>query len=358
VRVDGGRAADGQYLSEAKDAGTVATWGALSWKAVQADGGAVQISTRSGNTPLPDDTWSEWTGPYDRPDGETVKSPPARYLQWRAILKARPGDTTGPVLVSMSVAYLQRNIRPRVTSITVYPPGIVFQKPYPTGEADIAGLGDAPQDARVPVFSAPLGAMTQAPSAGPALGRRLYQKGLQAFAWKAEDDNDDGLRYDLYYRQAGDPAWKPLRRDVTDQIVVWDTMSAPDGTYVVKVAASDAAANAPSAALAGELVSEAFDVDNSAPAVSIQQVVREGAATRVVFEVADTFSPVSTVEYSIDTGRWRAVYPLDGAADSRRERYEIRVDGDAAGRVVIRATDSMNNAGTARVPATIPGQTR
>ena len=353
VRVDTGRAADGRYLSEAKDAGSVATWGSLTWKA-QAEAGAIQISTRSGNTPVPDDTWSDWSAPYERAEGDTVRSPTARYLQWRALLKGRPGGTAGPVLVSMSIAYLQRNSRPRVSSITVYPPGIVFQKPYPTGDGEIAGLGDAPPDARLPMFSAPLGAVTQPPSAGPALGRRLYQKGLQAFTWKAEDDNEDRLHYDLYFRQAGEPEWKPLRRDLADQIVVWDTMSVPDGTYLIKVSASDASANAPGSSLIGELVSEAFDVDNGAPAITVEQVTRDGTGTRVVFEVADLFSPISTVEYSVDTGRWQPAYPVDGAADSRRERFDIRVEGDAAGRVVIRAADAMNNAGTARVAAPAP----
>ncbi len=358
VRVDAGLAADGQFLSDAKDAGTVAAWGTLTWRAVQAAPGAVQISTRSGNTPVPDDTWSDWAGPYQRADGEPITSPPARYLQWKAVLKGPAAGTPGPALVSMSVAYLQRNLRPRVTAITVHPPGIVFQKPYPTGEADIAGLGDAPPEARVPVFSAPLGGAAQSPSAGPALGRRMYQKGLQAFAWKAEDDNDDRLHYDLYYRQAGEIDWKPLRRGTTDQIAVWDTMSVPDGTYVLKIAAADSANNSADTALVGELVSEAFDVDNGAPAITVQQVVRDGAATRVAFEVIDSFSPVSAVEYSVETGRWQSAYPLDGAADSRQERFEIRVDGDAAGRVVIRATDTMNNSGTARVaaPRAAPGR--
>jgi hypothetical protein len=358
VRVDAGLAADGQFLSDAKDAGTVAAWGTLTWRAIQAAPGAVQISTRSGNTPVPDDTWSDWSGPYQRADGEPITSPPARYLQWKAVLKGQAAGTPGPALVSMSVAYLQRNLRPRVTAITVHPPGIVFQKPYPTGEADIAGLGDVPPEARVPVFSAPLGGSVQSPSAGPPLGRRMYQKGLQAFAWKGEDDNDDRLHYDLYYRQAGEIDWKPLRRGTTDQIAVWDTMSVPDGTYVLKIAAADSANNSADTALVGELVSEAFDVDNGAPAITVQQVVRDGAATRVAFEVIDSFSPVSTVEYSVDTGRWQAAYPLDGAADSRQERFEIRVDGDAAGRVVIRATDTMNNAGSARVaaPRAAPGR--
>ena len=358
VRVDAGRAADGQFLSDAKDAGTVAAWGTLTWRAIQAAPGAVQISTRSGNTPVPDDTWSDWAGPYQRADGEPITSPPARYLQWKAVLKGQAADTSGPALVSMSLAYLQRNLRPRVTSITVYPPGIVFQKPYPTGEADIAGLADVPPEARVPVFSAPLGGAAQSPASGPALGRRMYQKGLQAFTWKAEDDNDDRLHYDLYYRQAGDAEWKSLRRTSTDQIAVWDTMSVPDGTYVLKIAAADSMNNAPGTALVGELVSEAFDVDNGAPVITVQQAVREGAATRVTFEVTDAFSPVSTVEYSVDTGRWQSAYPLDGAADSRQERFEIRVDGEAAGLVVIRATDTMNNAGTARVaaPRAAPGR--
>jgi len=351
VRVDAGRAADGHFLSDVRDAGTVASWGTLTWRAIQAAPGAVQISTRSGNTPVPDDTWSEWAGPYQRADGDAVKSPPARHLQWKAVLKGQAGDLSGPALVSLSIAYVQQNRRPRVTSITVYPPGIVFQKPYPTGEADIAGLGEVPPEARVPVFSAPLGGAAPSPSAGPPLGRRMYQKGLQAFAWKADDENDDRLQYDLSYRQAGDAEWKSLRRGSTDQIAVWDTMSVPDGTYVLKIAATDAASNPPVTALVGELLSEAFDVDNSAPVITVQQVVRDGAATKVAFEVTDSFSSISTVEYSLDTGRWQPAYPVDGAADSRQERFEIRVDGDAAGRIVIRAADAMNNAGTARVTA-------
>jgi hypothetical protein len=358
VRVEAGRAADGLYLSEARDAGTVAAWGTLTWDTVDAAPGEVQISTRSGNTPVPDEAWSDWAGPYAQPGGDAITSPPARYLQWRAVLKRPQGPGPGPVLVSVSAAYLQRNLRPRVTSITVHPPGIVFQKPYPTGEPDIAGLGDAPADARVPVFSAPLGAAAPTPAAGPALGRRMYQKGLQAFAWKAEDDNDDRLEYDVRFRLAGTSDWKLLRENVIDQIFVWDTMSVADGTYVVKITASDRPGNAPGAALAGELVSAAFDVDNSAPTIAIQQVSREGASTRVVFEVTDSFSPVASADYSIDAGRWRPAFPLDGAADSRRERFEITVEGDAAGRVVIRAADAMNNAATTRVAAVPAGKGR
>jgi sugar lactone lactonase YvrE len=349
VRVDESRAAEGTYLSEAKDAGTVASWGTLTWRAIEPAPGRVRIATRSGNTSVPDETWSEWSGPYEHADGEAAKSPPARYFQWRAVLSATAGDKSGPVLVSLSVAYLQRNLRPRVTGITVHPPGIVFQKPYPAGEPEIAGMGDVPSEARAPMFSSPLGAGSASSSTGPALGRRMYQKGLQAFAWKAEDDNDDRLEYDVFFRSTDDAEWKVLRRNALDQILVWDTMSAADGTYVVKIAASDAVNNPPGSALVGELESAAFEIDNGAPTITVLPPVRDGSGTKVVFDVRDAHSAISTVEYSIDTGRWQQAYPVDGVADSRSERYEIKVEGDAAGRVVIRAADVMNNAATGRV---------
>lgn len=351
VRFDSGRAAEGQYLSEVKDAGTVASWGTLTWRAIESAPGQVQILTRSGNTSVADDTWSDWDGPYQLADGTPVKSPPARYFQWKAVLKGQQADRAGPVLVSFSVAYLQRNLRPRVSSITVYPPGTVFQKPYPTGEPEIVGMEDVPGEERLPVFSAPLGSAAQSASAGPVLGRRMYQKGLQAVAWKADDDNDDRLQYDAFIRPAGSVAWKVLRRNASDQIVVWDTMSLADGTYVVKIAASDAPNNAPGTAMTGELESTAFEIDNGAPSITVVQVVREGSATKVVFDVVDTHSAIASAEYSVDMGRWQPAYSVDGAVDSRRERFEITVEGDAVGRVVIRAADVMNNAASARVEA-------
>ena len=348
VRLDAGRAADGQYLSEAKDAGTVASWGTMAWRAVAASPEQVQVFTRAGNTPTPDDAWSDWAGPYQRPDGDAITSPAARYLQWKAVLRSTAATRTPPALVSMSVAYLQRNLRPRVTGITVNPPGVVYQKPYPVGEPEIAGLGEVSSEVRAPLFSLPLGPAGSSAS-GPALGRRMYQKGLQSFAWRADDDNDDRLRYDVAYRTADDSAWHLLRRQTDEQILTWDTTSVPDGTYVIRVSASDAASNGPGTGLIGELDSEAFEVDNGAPAIIFQPVIKDGTATRVRFDVRDGHSAVSTVEFSVDGGRWQTAYPADGAADSRVERFEIRVEGDAAGRVIIRASDVMNNATTARV---------
>ena len=140
------RAAEGTYTSLVRDAQTVADWGTLSWRASVPAGSRVDVFTRSGNTATPDETWSPWSGPYAASNGEEIKSPNARYLQWKAVLNGKAGT---PVLTSVSAAYVQRNLRPKVTSLTVHPAGTVFQKPYPTGDPDIAGFDDQAPDRRI-----------------------------------------------------------------------------------------------------------------------------------------------------------------------------------------------------------------
>ena len=142
------RRGKGTYESDVRDAGTVASWGAIRWRA-SGRAGQVQIVTRSGNTATPDETWSAWSKPYTNADGEQIGSPNARYLQWRATMHQRR-RADGPVLTSVTAAYLPRNLRPEVLSITVHPPGAVFQRPFSTGELEIAGFEDNTSDGRQP----------------------------------------------------------------------------------------------------------------------------------------------------------------------------------------------------------------
>jgi hypothetical protein len=333
----------GTYDSDVRDAGTVASWGVIRWRA-SVRGPQVQVFTRSGNTATPDETWSAWSKPYANADGEQIASPNARYLQWRAVLST---EATPPVLTSVTAAYLPRNLRPEIVSITVHPPGTVFQRPFSTGEMEIAGFEDNTSDGRPPAQSAaapgsgPLGA-------APPLGRRVYQKGLQTLVWKAEDGNTDRLQYDVFYRREGETAWKALKRGVWDPIFVWDTTSVPDGTYFTKIAASDAPSNSPGTALVGELESVSFDIDNTPPRIEVQPAARSGARRTIAFSVRDEQSSVQRVEYSLDASRWRVTYPRDGIPDSRREEFEVVLEESEAGRsVIIRATDAMNNVATA-----------
>ena len=87
LRLSPARADRGTYTSDVRDAQTVATWGAIRWQAPAPPGTRVEISTRSGNTRTPDETWSDWSAGVRRsPEGSPITSPRARYLQWRAVL--------------------------------------------------------------------------------------------------------------------------------------------------------------------------------------------------------------------------------------------------------------------------------
>jgi len=343
-RLSSDRAPRGTYESETRDAQMVSTWGAISWRGTAGGGNKIELYTRSGNTETPDDTWSVWSAAYTNADGSPITSPKARYLQWRAVLTGR-GD--GPVLTSVTAAYLQRNLRPVVRSITVHPAGIVFQKPFSTGDPDLAGFEDQSTPERK------LAAQASAQSAGSSsLGRRTYQKGLQTLQWKADDENDDDLTYDVLYRREGETAWKTLRKTVTESILVWDTTTIPNGTYFVKIVASDAPSNPLATALAGELDSAAFEVDNTPPTITVTNVRVVGGRTLITFDVKDDHSPIRGVEYSPDGQRWRGVFPVDGIADSREEHYELPIEGELGDRgVTLRASDAMNNVATTHVDA-------
>lgn len=341
-RLSADRAPRGTYEGDVRDALAVSSWGAISWRGAVPNTARLEVSTRTGNVETPDDTWSAWSAPYAS-SGSTIVSPKARYLQWRVVLT---GTGEGPALTSVSTAYLPRNARPQVRSITVHPPGIVFQKPYSTGDPDLAGFENQ---------STPERKLTQAAqnqSQGSSLGRRTYQKGLETLQWRADDENDDELMYEVDYRREGDSTWKVLRKNVSESIIVWDTTTVPNGTYFVRVIASDAASNSNATALNGELESNAFDVDNTPPVFSAAAARIDGTRTIVSVDVRDDQSAIQRVEYSQDGEEWTAVFPADGIADSKSEHYDITLDGRISPRgLTLRAMDVMNNVSTTQVDA-------
>ena len=349
LRLSVDRAAQGSYVSSVRDAQAVATWGAIKWHSVVPTGATLAISTRAGNTDTPDETWSDWSEPYADPSGSAITSPRARYLQWRAALSVDREDS--PVLTSVTAAYLPRNARPRVTAVTIYPPGTVFQRPPPV-DPDIAGFDGRTPEQRL----APNTLGNAGPGAPPSLGRRAYEQGLLSFTWRADDSDGDDLSYEVLYRREGETDWKVLRRNLADAILVWDTTSVPNGRYLVRVAASDALSNSPSTALAGWMESTTFDVDNTAPVIAVTSVEREAGRLTIAFDVRDDDSSVQKADYSLDGERWQTIYPRDGIADSRQEGYELVLEGEAAVQgVLLRATDALNNTSSQRGEAPVQG---
>lgn len=321
----------GTFESEVRDAGSAARWGSIRWRAT----GSTAVSTRTGNTSRPDDTWSDWSAPYTAVDGSPIVSPSARYLQWRAVLASDGG--AAPELTSVTVAYLPRNLRPAVASITVLPPGTVFQRPFTSSDAEIAGFDAAPASADADGQAQDAAAQT--------VGRRMYRKGLQTFQWRADDPNGDRLTYAIAYRREGEIVWRPLRAGLTDPIFVWDTTSVADGRYAVRVTASDASTNSPGDALEGVRDSDGFDIDNSAPVITVLPASGDGRIVRLT--VRDAQSGVQRVEYALGGEPWQVVYPADGLSDSRDETFTITLPAAAdRARLVVRATDVLQNVST------------
>lgn len=330
VAVGSGVQSPATYLSPVRDTKSVSTWGLIRWDAT----GPVSLFSRSGNTATPDDSWSEWAGPYTSAEGAAVTSPAARFVQWRAVFTtattARPASLT-----SVTLAYLARNSRPVVSAITVHPPGVVFQRPFANDEGAIAGLDDQIANARRPP-----GDSGPTP---PAPTRRMFQKGLQTLTWNGEDEDSDTLSYTLQYRREGDAAWRDLREGVTGEIFVWDTTTVADGRYQVRILASDRLSNAADRALTGDRESDAVEIDNTPPTLSFE-IARTGNAARLIVRARDARSPIQKVEYSLDGGPWQLVYPADGLADAPEERYEVPLPADAdTRRIVVRATDRLQN---------------
>ena len=326
VRLTRALAQQGSYESEVRDAETVATWGTISWRGTTPGGSRIELSSRSGNTAIPNPTWSDWSPPYTDPAGTRIASPKARYLQWRAALFA--GDVS-PILTSVTAAYLPRNLRPEVTQITVHPPGRVFQQPFSSGDPPVAGLDDA--------------AAAESNGAAVTLGRQSYRKGLQTFVWQATDENADQLEYTVSYRREGETVWHPLRSASRDTVFAWDSSSVPDGTYRIKITVSDAPSNAPNTALVGERESPVFDIDNSAPHIEVAAVRDEGGRSVLPFTVRDDQSAIQLVEFLLGNDSWRVVYPIDGIPDGLVERFEVVLDDPREGTIIIRATDALRN---------------
>ena len=118
----------------------------------------------------------------------------------------------------------------------------------------------------------------------------------------------------------------------------------------MKIIASDAPSNAAGTALTGELVSSAYEIDNTPPDIVVRGTRVNGGKTIITFDVTDDHSHIQRVEYSEDGQTWTAVFPTDGIADSRQEHYELTLDGAIGPRgLSLRASDSMNNVATHQV---------
>lgn len=345
-RLGPGYAQEGTFESAVKDTRGASSWGAINWRGVLPSGSVVRLYTRTGNTDTPDNTWSAWAGPYTSQSGEPVTSPKGRFIQWKAVLTAK--NTATPVVESVSLAYLTRNIAPTVENVTVYAPGVSL------GES---GGGETFAEDLPPKIAEQLGNRQGGNKNRPqSYGVPSYRKGMRTVSIDASDENDDELTYAVYYRGTDEKQWKLLRDKLKRPVCSWDSETLPDGMYVIKVVASDAPSNPPDLSLTAEFVSDPFRIDNTPPVVTDLVSTLADRRPTLTFKVQDAASPIYKVEYAVDAGDWSILYPKDGVCDSTTELFELTMNTLPAGEhtVAIRAKDTANNVGTGKIVIHVP----
>jgi hypothetical protein len=337
-------AAKGTFYSDIKDTQTLSQWGQISWKASVPAETSLRLFARSGNTRTPDATWSAWADAGTDPGGKSMQLPKARFVQWRADF-ITTNTKASPVLREVKLAYLQQNIRPEVLAITLYSPGAVFRRAY--SQENFAGVPEEDETAAREQQDQNQAIQAQA-DISQTLGKKEYKHGYQTITWTAADENQDELRYDVYYRASGEKNWKLLGKNLKDKVFAWDTETMPDGTYNIKVVVNDSGSNPKEYVLSNEKESDTFDVDNSAPQIQVLNSKREKSETVITVQAKDQYSAIKDMQYSIQPGIWNEVFPVDAINDSPQETYRIELKDLTADNtdIVFKCSDRGNNVAT------------
>ncbi|MBV9469810.1 MAG: hypothetical protein JOZ57_11260, partial [Abitibacteriaceae bacterium] len=243
----------GSFTSSVFDAKNIVQWGAL-----RMIGQGAAVETRTGNTVDPDPSWSTWKPVSANEIGELqVTSPAARYLQYRVHLSgsnvgssAATTPDQGPNVSRVEVIYRTKNSPPSVGLIS--------------------------------------------PHGGE------YWSGKKKVNWIGKDPDNDPLRYHLWISGDDGKTWQAVDLDdATSTSTDIDTTKWHDGTYRLKVDASDAARN-PEDPQRDESISLPIIIDNTAPKIASANLVRSpnaNDAVRLEAVATDALSPIAGAEW-------------------------------------------------------------
>src|SRR5439155_14993880 len=151
--------------------------------------------------------------------------------------------------------------------------------------------------------------------------KRGFQRGWRAACWAASDPDGDELTFEVRIHPVGDALWTPLARAIPETYSTWDETALPDGRYELEIVASDEADNGAGKGLEGRRVSQPFDVDTTPPRVEELSAKAGKSGLEVSFVAVDAGVGVGGAALQVDAGPLVPLVPVDGIADSGRERY-------------------------------------
>ena len=322
---DGAR--NGEYVAAVKDTGRTSAFGAFRFEGDVPSGSSLDVAFRSGESGLPDATWSAWSAYRPATGADKVAAPPGRYLQWKLRMSSGGGGT--PIVRRVEAAYRNRNAAPVIEAFFAMGPSEVF--------ARSAGGGSNVFETTSPDEKGIFTSLDDAKAEAPP--RKLLRKGYRTLTWKITEPDGDLVVSDLQFRPLASTAWISLKSDVRDSFYSFDTSALPDGDYVFRLTASDSESN-PGEEKTSSRETSPVRIDNTPP------VIRRIGSDRnpIRFEVVDSASPVTEVQYSVNAREWVTLVPDDGLSDSPKESYSIALKpGDRAGYLLVRATDASRN---------------
>ena len=330
---------EGSYESPVKDTNVISHWGVLAWRGNIPSGSSVKFYTRSGNFSRPDQTWSDWAGPYLDPTGSQITSPPARYIQWKAVFQG--SGSARPALDEVSVAFLNQNLPPEIHSFSISNAGERTNSNI--SPVSVMGAGGS--------FNVTTAAKVDSVQAGQEIAKAPI-----TISWQADDSNGDSLVYSLYLKAADEKNWHLVKDKITLSSYTLDPSSFADGEYEARLIASDSPSNSPGTERESVMLSAPFWIDNTPPDIkTIDQTIRAGESV-VRFRAEDPTSPLERAQYSEDGKQWQDIYSDDGIVDSRTETFTIRTRDLSAGEHVIslRAYDTAGNVGIGKAVVEVP----
>src|SRR5438477_2672909 len=197
---------EGTYESRSFDTQLFSQWGRVEWWSPPGSASGMnskskeprlEFYVRSGNTEDPGKEWSKWFGPY-RSSGIQAEAPSARFVQWKAVIHdGRPGDG----IEWVTVGYEPKNVAPVIDGLALQDPGVRAQ-----GQPNLASGAAPTVPLKFPPAASTSGAVIINQNQNPsnvkfeAPPQGIVQKGYQTVLWTAHDDNDDELKYAVYFR--------------------------------------------------------------------------------------------------------------------------------------------------------------
>jgi outer membrane protein assembly factor BamB len=361
--------AEGAYESRSFDSQLFSQWGRLEWwgpppaapikssansNAARLNESRLEFFVRTGNTEDPGKEWSRWFGPYAK-SGTAMEAPSARFVQWKAIIHdGRAGDG----IEWVSLAYMPRNVAPVIDGIALQEPGIRAQSQsnIGTNQPTVVTMKQPPSPNTTGVI------ITQgsAPARFELPPQGTLQKGYQSVLWSAHDDNDDELRYAVYFRGENEHEWKLLKDNLEQKFYSWDATTLPDGAYYLKIVATDGPSNPPAVARKTERESERFEVDNTPPLIEGLKVgppsSKMSGGHPAYFTARDASTAIERAQYSLDGAEWILLAPDEPVSNAPVEHYNMGLPSLPPGEhsLAVRAYDRFENVGSAKITFTVP----